>query len=166
MKDRAPDLVGAALLMVLGAVFAGGTLFRYEIFGEGGRIGPGFMPFSAGLLLVVFGAMVGMGAWMGGRPEVEEAISADYETGGTGDEGSWHTVALVFGLTLVAILLIPLLGFLPSFGILIFMLVRFVEGRGFPLAAGTGVGAVIFAWLVFVFFLRIPLPGGMFVAGG
>lgn len=165
MREKGPDLVGAVLLVVLGLAFVGGALSRLEVFGEGGRIGPGFMPFFAGAMLVVFGAMVGIGAWMAGRRDAREDVLDD-EGGGPEAEGTQRTVAAVFLLTLVAILLTPLIGFLPAFGLLIFALVRFVEGRGLLLAAGTGVGGVVFAWLVFVLFLKIPLPGGVFVAGG
>ena len=160
MGRKVADLIGAALLVALGFAFAGGALSGLEVFREGGRIGPGFMPFFAGAMLVVFGAMIGIGAWLGGRRGPGEGSPGDEP------EGAQRTVAAVFLLSLAAILLIPLIGFLPAFGLLIFALVRFVEGRGLLLAAGTGVGGVIFAWVVFVLFLKIPLPGGVFVAGG
>ncbi len=166
MRSKAPDLIGAVLLMALGAAFSIGTLASYNVMGQGGRIGPGFMPFSAGLLLILFGAMVAVGALLGGRGTEDGADAVDDEAGEPSSPGSRYTVAGVFGLTLVAILLIPVLGFLVSFGLLIFVLVKFVEGKSLLLAAGAGVGGVIFAWFVFVLFLQIPLPGGLFVAGG
>lgn len=70
----APDFIGAALLVALGAAFALGSL-QYDVFGQGGRIGPGFMPLAAGILLAVFGAMVGVEAWWRrthGVPRTEE----------------------------------------------------------------------------------------------
>lgn len=161
MKEKAPDLIGAGLLVVLGAAFAVGAASGFELFGDGGRIGSGFMPFAAGVLLVVFGAMVGGQALLGRRSEGSGEPEDD-----SGEEGSRYTVGAVFGLTFVAVLLIPVFGFLASFGLLVFALVRFVEGEGWLLGAGMGIGAAVLTWLVFVFFLQIPLPGGLLGIGG
>ncbi len=162
MREKAPDLVGAVLLVALGVAFAVGAASGFPLMGEGGRIGSGFMPFVAGTLLVVFGAMVGGEALLRRRTT---------EAGGPGGEEdeeakSRYTVGVVFGLTLLAVLLIPVLGFLVSFGLLVFALVRFVEGGGWLLGVGMGAGAAVFTWLVFVLFLQIPLPMGIFGAGG
>lgn len=160
MRGKAPDLIGAGLLVALGMAFTVGALSGYEIFTEGSRIGPGFMPFATGLLLVLFGAMVGGEALM--RPS--RGMEEREEPGG--EEGSRQDVGLIFALTLGAILLIPLLGFLVSFGLLVFALVSFVEREGLLLGAGMGAAAAVFAWLVFALFLQIPLPAGIFGAGG
>lgn len=166
MREKAPDLVGAVLLVVLGAAFAVGAASGFPLMGEGGRIGSGFMPFVAGVLLVVFAAMVGVEVLLRRRPEGADA-PAEEPGGESGEEeGSRYTVGVVFGLTLVAVLLIPVLGFLLSFGLLVFALVRFVERGGWLFGVGMGVGAVVVTWLVFVLFLQIPLPMGIFGAGG
>jgi hypothetical protein len=164
VREKVPDLIGAGLLMALGAAFAVGAASNFQLFGEGGRIGSGFMPFAAGVSLVVFGAMVGGEALLGRRPE--GAGQLEDEAGGGSEEGSRYTVAVVFGLTLAAVLLIPVLGFLVSFGLLVFALVAFVEEGRLLLGAGMGIVAVFLTWLVFVFFLRIPLPGGLLGIGG
>lgn len=168
MGERAPDLIGAGILVALGAAFAMGALTGLEVIDERGRIGPGFMPFTTGLLLVLFGAMVGAGALLwpktddAGGDAGEDAGEAE----GSGEQGSRYTVAVVFGLTLAAILLIPVLGFLVSFGLLVFAIIRFVEGGSLLLGLGLGVGATVITWAVFVLFLQIPLPGGVFGIGG
>ena len=164
MREKAPDLIGSGLLAAFGVAFAiGGT--QHGVFGEGGRIGPGFMPFLAGVLLIVFGAMVGVGALRRARGSSEpESDVRDVPEGGE-EAGSGRAVGFVFGLTLVAILLIPVLGFLVSFGLLVFALVRFAEGGSLLLASAVGVGAVVVAWVVFVFFLQIPVPAGVFGLG-
>jgi putative tricarboxylic transport membrane protein len=159
VRKAVPDLIGAGLLVALGVAFAVGALSGYEIFTKGGRIGPGFMPFAAGTLLVVFGAMVGVEALL------RTSRGSDEREEPGGEEGSRQTVGLIFALTLVAILLMPLLGFLISFGLLVFALVSFVEREGLLLGAGMGVAAAGFAWLVFALFLQIPLPVGVFGAG-
>lgn len=160
MKEKAPDLIGAGLLTVLGVAFAVGAT-SLDIFGEGGRIAPGFMPFITGSLLAVFGLMVGVEALLSAPREQEEDDEHPED-----EEGSRRTVALVFGLTFVAILLIPLLGFLLSFGLLVFALIWYVERERLLLGLGLGAGAAVFAWLVFGLFLQIPLPGGVLGLGG
>jgi hypothetical protein len=164
VREKAPDLIGSGLLAAIGVAFAiGGT--QHGVLGEGGRIGPGFMPFFAGSMLVVFAAMIGVGA-LRRVPASSEAESDVRDVPEGGEEaGSGRTVAFIFGLTFVAILLIPLLGFLISFGLLVVALVRFVEGESLLLATAVGVGAVIIAWVVFVFFLQIPVPAGIFGLG-
>lgn len=80
----------------------------------------------------------------------------------TDDDGAGsRTIAVVFAMTLVAILVIPLLGFLLPFAALIFALVAFVEGEGKWLALGLAVGAIVVTWLLFVVFLGVPLPSGI-----
>lgn len=160
MGRRTPDLIGAGLLVILGAAFAVGSLLGYEVIDERSRIGPGFMPFATGLMLVLFGALVSVEALMGARGAEEEAGTDNEE------EGSSYNVGLIFVLTLAAILLVPLLGFLISFGLLIFALVKFVERESLLLGAGMGAGAALFTWVVFVLFLQIPLPGGVLGVGG
>ncbi len=164
-----PDLLGAALLVMIGGAFIFGSL-GLEVINQQGRIAPGFMPFATGLLLAVFGAMVGAQALLRSRrpheeeaPQSAQAQSAQAESGDGGvEEGSRYTVAIVFGLTLAAILLIPLLGFLVSFGALVFVLVKFIEKGSLFIATLLGIGSAAITWAVFVLFLRIPLPMGVF----
>ncbi|MGI8541525.1 MAG: tripartite tricarboxylate transporter TctB family protein [Rubrobacteraceae bacterium] len=161
-RKALPDIVGTILLVAIGAAFAiGGS--GYGIFGEGGRIGPGFMPFMTGILVAVFGAMVGLEAFRRSRrPEDEVPERYEIPTDGEAEASSARTVGIVFAMTLAAILLTALAGFLPAFGLLVFALVRFVEKESIVAAAAFGVGSAVAAWLVFVLFLQIPLPVGVF----
>ncbi len=153
MKEKAPDLIGAGLLRALGIGFAAGGM-SYGIFGEGSRIGPGFMPFAAGVLLVVFGAMIGVaGLLRSVEPPGEEDGPPDEDAQG-------RSVGLAFGMMLVTILLIPVLGFLLSFGLLILTLITFVEGEGWMRGVLFSAGAVVVTWVTFVLLLDIPLPSG------
>lgn len=170
MREKAPDLIGAGFLVVFGVAFAVGAV-GYGIFGEGSRVGPGFMPLAASILLIVFGTIIGLQALLGRAPG--SRTSAEYELLGesgvgiptqpeTDEETSSRSVIMAFGLTLVAILLIPLLGFLLSFGLLIFVLVTFIEREGWVRGAVLSVVAIGVTWLTFVQLLKIPLPPGIF----
>ena len=161
MREKAPDLIGAGLLVALGVAFAvGGT--GYGVFAEGTRIGPGFMPFVAGVLLVVFGVMIGVEAAMhrGRAPSHTTQNMQEGDVEGD-EEGSARTVAVAFGLMLVTVLLIPVLGFLLSFGLLILALVTFVEREGWLRGILLSVSAIVVTWLTFVVLLEIPLPPGL-----
>jgi hypothetical protein len=178
VRSRTADLIGAALLIALGATMAIASI-GYELFVEGGRIGPGLMPFTAGLLLIVFGGAVGAESLRSSRhqPHSESAEGAerkresasDTEDPPDGDrheaqETSWNLVALVFALTLSGILLVPLLGFLAPFALLIFVLVALVERQGWVPGAVLGLTATAITWLIFVRLLQIPLPTGILEA--
>jgi putative tricarboxylic transport membrane protein len=161
VKEKAPDLIGAGLLVALGAAFAIGAT-GYGVFGEGSRIGPGFMPLVAGVLLVVFGVMIGVEAALRGE-RVPSRTAQDMWKGGVEaelEEGG-RSVAVAFGLMLVTVLLIPLLGFLLSFGLLILALVTFVEREGWLRGILLSVSAIAVTWLTFVVLLEIPLPAGI-----
>jgi putative tricarboxylic transport membrane protein len=148
----------------------------YDLFAEGGRIGPGLMPFTAGLLLIVFGAAVGADSLRSSahdrhsgavkKEDHEPERPADAATQPDGDDGheaqeiSGKTVALVFALTLGAIAFVPLLGFLAPFAVLIFVLVTLVERQGWLRGVVLGIAASAVTWLVFVRLLHIPLPTG------
>lgn len=171
MREETPDFIGAGLLLALGVALALGSV-QYGIFNEEGRVGPGFMPFGAGVLLALFAVMIGIEAWLRrarasrATEEPEDGIREQAEE--SEDEAQNRTVGLVFGLTLVAILLIPVLGFLLSFGLLVLVLVTRVERGSFLLGVVLSVCGVAFTWLVFVLFLQIPLPQGIFtfLSGG
>ena len=168
MRKAVPDLIGGGLLVAVGAAFAIGAT-QYGLFGEGGRIGPGFMPFAAGTLLIVFGTMIAAeGVLRSRRPSHPVGERSGYAVGGGtapaggGEEGAQdRSVAVAFGLMLVTILLVPVLGFLVSFGLLILALVTFVEREGWLRGILFSVGSVAVTWLAFVEFFKIPLPVGI-----
>lgn len=68
---------------------------------------------------------------------------------------------VVCGLLLLAVLAIPLIGFLISFGLLLLVLSWRVEGRRLLPSAVTTVIVVVVTRLVFVNFLGVPLPSGL-----
>lgn len=182
-ERKIPDLIGAIVLMALGTVFTVGAV-DYDLFVEGGRIGPGFMPAVAGVLMIVFGVLIGVEALLQTRPDGEEGQRPEDDDRGITDEQSdrpdteatdnreraavdgegeipSRSVFLLFGLTLVALLLTPILGFFVSFGLLILSLVTFVEQAKLVSGIILSVSATAGAWLVFEWFLQIPLPTGI-----
>ncbi|MGH3666609.1 MAG: tripartite tricarboxylate transporter TctB family protein [Egibacteraceae bacterium] len=156
------DLVGGGLLAALGVAVAVASA-GYGLFGDDGGIAPGFVPFLSGVLLIGFGSAVAVQAWAT-RRRTPPAASDDATAGddaAAGDEHQARAVATVFALTLGALLLASVVGFLVSFAVLMFLLVAVVERRGVVPALAVSVGATVTAWLMFVRFLNIPLPEGL-----
>lgn len=187
-EQQTADSIAAGLLVALGVAAAAGSV-GYGLFDEGGQIGLGFVPFASGILLVVFGGMIGLQTWRSrrhppenvkeqevgrvssdelGAEEPEQEGASDREHAAGRDEQPLNrSVILVFGLTLIAVLVAPLLGFLVSFSLLVFVLIAFVERMRLLYGLGLGIGAFVLAWLVFDLFLQIPLPSGIFaIVGG
>jgi hypothetical protein len=164
------EYIGAAVLVLVGAGFALGGA-SYGVLNEEGRIGTGFLPFVSGLLMVVFGIAVAVETWLatrrpgpadaGDEPDLLAlALAGDDDPAGPAVEGQGRSVALVFALTLGAVLAIPFAGFLVSFAVLLFVLVTWVEREGPVRGLVIGAAGVVFTYLIFEAFLKVPLPGG------
>jgi Tripartite tricarboxylate transporter TctB family len=110
----------------------------------------------------VFGVMIGVEAVLH-RGRVPSRTLQNMQVGSAeGDEEeSGRTVAVAFGLMFVTVLLVPVLGFLLSFGLLILALVTFVEREGWLRGILLSVSAIAVTWLTFVVLLEIPLPPGI-----
>lgn len=176
MRNRGVDLAMSGALGLLGAVMTVYSV-RYGVFEQGGRIGPGFMPFVAGLALAVFSAWacgeIVIRDWRAARARAGSVVTGGQEAAVTATSGESATeakpvgaqtnrkVVLVFALTLVAAVLTSLTGFLVAFGLLVLVLLAVVEREPLWLAASVSVAAVAVSWLVFVRLLGVPLPGGV-----
>ncbi|SEG34433.1 Tripartite tricarboxylate transporter TctB family protein [Nonomuraea solani] len=148
-----------ALLLCLSATMAA-VSFGYGITKEGGQVGPGFLPLASGVALALISAACLL-------QSVRAAPSPDdTDTDTDADPARLRTLWTVFGLLLAALLLVPLTGFLVAFGLLVFAVSAFVEKQRLLSAAIVAVVATLVIYAVFVLFLAVPLPGGMFGVGG
>jgi hypothetical protein len=75
-------------------------------------------------------------------------------------------LAVVFVSLVVAVLLVPLLGFLVSFFLLSVFISAVVERRGWVPSIVISLIAVIVVYAVFALFLNVPLPTGLLGVGG
>lgn len=172
MTRQRGELAICVVLAVLGLAMAVRS-FSYHVLGAGGRIGPGFMPLVAGVALAGFAAWAFTEAFVRQRRE----RAAQPEPGGDGDHdgdardddrgpedtgaGNERRVTLVFAMTLAALVLSIVTGFLVAFGLLVLALLWFVEREKPWLAVTISVVATAGSWLVFVVLFQVPLPGGM-----
>ncbi len=182
-----PDLVGPAIVVIIG-IFLMVESPQYKL-RAGSVIGPGFVPFWFGVAMIIFGVSTAVGAFMrAGRqlsnpPAVasgEEAGQNEADKGGgtptayahddTGeaagntspDEGpaQWRRPALVFGASVAAVALTPLLGILVSFGLAAIAILRFIEREAWWLSVLVSAAIMVALYLLFGDFLKIPIPIG------
>ncbi|MFI7633521.1 tripartite tricarboxylate transporter TctB family protein [Nonomuraea sp. NPDC049400] len=143
-----------AVLVCLSVAMAAAS-FGYGIIKDGGQVGPGFLPLVSGVALAVLSAACLLRSVRGAAPASAE-----------GDPQRVRTLWTVFAMLLVALLLVPLTGFLVAFGLLVFAVSAFVEKQRVVSAAGVAVAATLVIYAVFVLFLGVPLPGGLLGVGG
>ncbi|MEV1177315.1 tripartite tricarboxylate transporter TctB family protein [Nonomuraea sp. NPDC049784] len=143
-----------AVLVCLSVAMAAAS-FGYGITKDGGQVGPGFLPLVSGVALAVLSAACLL-------QSVRRAVPASEED----DPQRVRTLWTVFAMLLVALLLVPLTGFLVAFGLLVFAVSAFVEKQRLVPAAGVAVAATLVIYAVFVLFLGVPLPGGLLGVGG
>ena len=72
----------------------------------------------------------------------------------------------MFGALFVAVLLVPVLGFLVAFFGLSLFVSAVVERRPWLPSALIALVSVAAIYAIFVLFLRVPLPGGLLGVGG
>jgi putative tricarboxylic transport membrane protein len=178
-RPAASDVVGNVLLAVVGAVALVVGL-GYEAFTDQGLIGPGFLPSVAGGLILVF-SLAEIAKLYLARPgdqtgsslmdqvaAVEEDASQAAAAGGPGELDTFGRTARqqstavwkVFGTIGAAILLVPVLGMILSMGLLVLVLALWVERRNVVPVVLTTLGAMAFAYVVFIQVLHVPVPTG------
>jgi putative tricarboxylic transport membrane protein len=169
--------VAFGVLAVLGAAVFG-TSFGYGILGEEGRVGPGLLPMVTGLLLLLLSTGQLVTRVLRGGPSRRTARSSvpvrqeGRSSDSDGDDGPGVDVFgrtepqrvrqlwTVVGALPVAVLLVPLLGFLPALGLLVLFVSAVVERRPPLVAILVTVIAVAAGYGVFAEFLDVPLPTG------
>jgi putative tricarboxylic transport membrane protein len=156
----AAEAVAFGVLTVLGAAVFG-TSFGYGILGEEGRVGPGLLPMVTGLLLLVLCGgqlLVRLGRLRRvGEPRQPDS---DVDVFGRTEPQRVRQLWTVVVATPVAVLLVPLLGFLPALGLLVLFIAAVVERRPPLVALAIAAIAVAAGYGVFMEFLDVPLPTG------
>jgi hypothetical protein len=186
------EAIAYGLLAVIG-LYAFVVALRYGLFLEDWRVGPGLVPAVVGGLVGVIsvwqlvGTLRGKGpAHDGGLAEIV-GVSTEVTEGrplvAAGPAGrdpadedvdifgrtSWmrgrQLVTVFIGL-IVAVALVPLLGLLVSFFFLSLFISTVVEHRRWLPSVIVSFVSVAVVYLVFVGFLRVPLPTGLIGIGG
>jgi hypothetical protein len=169
--------VASSILLALigiGAVIGG---IGYGVIEEDGLIGPGFLPTMAGGLVAIFaiGDVVGrlrakptmseaeliLGAEADAVLEEEVAAESDIDIFGRTQKQRSRMLVAVLAILVATLLLVPLLGFIISFALMLLSIAVFVEKRKWLPALAVTAAALAVTYLIFVVLLRVPLPQGL-----
>ncbi|WP_165368120.1 tripartite tricarboxylate transporter TctB family protein [Phytoactinopolyspora endophytica] len=164
---RAPtksDAVGTAFLAAIGAVALVMGL-GYGMFGDGGQVGPGFLPSVAGAFIVVASAAELLRMYVAAdriRAAAAQERPAGDERDTFGRTANERTFAVtqVFGIVFAALLLVPVAGLLLSLAAMVLVITVWVERKPVLPAVLCTAGSLGLAYAVFVQFLGVPVPTG------
>ena len=155
---RTGEIACFAVLFLVGlyAVVMG---LGYGVTNDEGLVGGGMVPTGAGLVLTVLGGyLLVMALRADEGPRVERDETPDIH--GRTETERVHHLWQVFGLLLVTILLIELLGFITAFAAFLLVTATIIERRPFlPSLLLVVIGAAT-VYVLFVQLLRVPLPTG------
>ena len=112
------------------------------------------------------GAAVAGAAAGGGSATPGAADDDDVDIFGRTARTRTRQLWTVFAALVVAVLLIPVLGFLGSFLLLSVFISAVVERRAWLPSIAISLAAVVVVWAVFALFLGVPLPDGVIGIGG
>ena len=149
-----PQAVTASVVAVVGICYAYAA-WREEL-GTMADTGPGLFPFLVAALLVP-SALVALAQALTGRGAVVPADEDDDDFQGGVD---WPRIAGVLGIALLVPLVGSTVGLVTSLAVATGATGKVMGMRGWlrPVLLGAAFGASV--WLVFVYWLYVPLPAG------
>lgn len=135
------DLVSGLIIIVIGALFAyGATDYRM---GTLTRMGPGFVPFGVGVIMVGIGLLVLIGA-----------IGREGDLPGIDLRG----LGAISSAILAFALLLPLAGMIPAAVVTVVLATFAVPALRWPAILALAVGVAVGAWVLFVVLLDLAIP--------
>ena len=141
------DRVTAVLLLLASVAFAAGALKHYSWWGPGGP-GSAFLPFWLGLIMVALALSL----------LVRRALApADWLPRGEG----LRDMLVVLGVTVAFVALLSVTGMVIGTALYLLVLVRYLGRHPWWMTLAIAVAAAGFNWLVFVHWLRVPMPEGI-----
>ena len=117
-------------------------------FGRTSMPGAGFMPILIAILLIVFGTALALRAREG-----RLFSEIDWDDG--------RHAAQVLAITIIAIALYATLGFIITMIMMMVAILLIIERRNILRAGVYSIAVVVATYLVFVYLLQSPLPGGV-----
>lgn len=147
---RSADRVTAALLLAFAVAFSVGALKQYQWWGSGGP-GPAFVPFWLGLVMALLALSMLL------RSLKQKDPGAAWLPRGEG----LRDMLVVLAATVAFIVLLKVTGMILGTALYLAFLVRFLGKHRWWVTLTVAFGAAGFNWLVFVHWLRVPMPEGM-----
>ena len=147
---RNADRITAALLLAFAVAFSAGALKQYQWWGSGGP-GPAFLPFWLGLVMAI------LALTMLTRSLREKNAGAAWLPRGEG----LRDMLVVLAVTVAFVALLNVTGMIIGTALYLLVLVRFLGRHRWRVTVAIAAAAAGFNWLVFVHWLRVPMPQGM-----
>jgi len=147
---RGADRIAAAGLLALGVAFSAGALRYYDYWGPNGP-GPAFLPFWLGLIMAVLAALLLVKAIRSEDPGEEWLPRGD----------SLRRLFLVLAATIALVALLQVVGMILGTVLFLIVVVRFLDRHPWPLTIAVALAVAGVNYLVFTFWLRVPLPVGV-----
>ena len=147
---RQADRVTAALLLAFAVAFSVGAIKNYQWWGAGGP-GPAFLPFWLGLVMAVLALMMLV------RSLKQQHRGEAWFPRGEG----LRDLLVVLAATVAYVALLNVTGMIIGTAVYLAFLVRYLGKHRWWVTFAVALGAAGFNWLVFVHWLRVPMPEGM-----
>jgi putative tricarboxylic transport membrane protein len=147
---RSADRVTAALLLAFAVAFSVGALKQYQWWGSGGP-GPAFMPFWLGLVMALLALSMLL------RSLKQRDPGTAWLPRGEG----LRDMLVVLAATVAFIALLNVTGMVIGTALYLAFLVRSLGKHRWRVTLAVALAAAGFNWLVFVHWLRVPMPEGM-----
>jgi hypothetical protein len=147
---RSADRVTAALLLAFSIAFSIAALKQYHWWGADGP-GPAFMPFWMGLVTgcLALGMLI--------RSLKQQDPGQAWLPRGEG----LRDLLVVLGATVAYVALLNVTGMVIGTAVYLAFLVWYLGTHRWWVTLGVALGAAGFNWLVFVHWLRVPMPEGI-----
>jgi putative tricarboxylic transport membrane protein len=147
---RSADRVTAALLLAFAVAFSVGALKQYQWWGSGGP-GPAFVPFWLGLVMALLASMM-----------LIRSIRQQHPGGAWFPRGEGlRDMLVVLAATVAFVALLKVTGMIIGTALYLAFLVRYLGRHRWWVTFAIALAAAGFNWLVFVHWLRVPMPEGM-----
>ena len=148
---RNADRVTAALLLAFAVAFSVGAVKNYQWWGSGGP-GPAFVPFWLGLVMGLLALTM-----------LIRSLRAPYPGEAWFPRGEGlRDILVVLAVTVAYVALLNVTGMVVGTALYLAILVRYLGKHRWWVTLSVALGAGLFNWLVFVRWLRVPMPEGMF----
>ena len=147
---RAADRVTAALLLAFAVAFSVGAVKNYQWWGAGGP-GPAFVPFWLGLVMAALALSFLIRSLRSTFP------GASWFPRGQG----LRDMLVVLVVTIAFVALLDVTGMVIGTALYLAVLIRYLGKHAWWVTISIAIGTAIGTWLVFVHWLRVPMPEGM-----
>ena len=147
---RNADRVTAALLLAFSIAFSAGALKNYQWWGSGGP-GSAFMPFWLGVVMALLALMMLI------RSLKQQHAGEAWLPRGEG----LRDMLVVLAVTVAFVALLNVTGMVVGTALYLAVLVRYLGKHRWWVTLAIALAAALFNWLVFVHWLRVPMPEGM-----